>query len=64
MSVYTDLAAVSARIAVIPSILRTRGDDVARLERNGSLNGDMEAKVAAHVKQLRKIASDLEKAIA
>lgn len=63
MSVYTEFAEVTARIATIPSILRARSEDVLRLERNG-LNGEMEAKLSAHIKDLRKIAADLEKAIA
>lgn len=64
MSVYSEFAEVTARIATIPSILRARTDDVARLERHGALNGEMEAKISAHVKQLRKIAADLEKSLA
>ncbi len=64
MSVYTDYAEASARLAIIPSILRARADDVQRLERHGVLNGELEARVAAVVVQLRKTIAELEKALA
>lgn len=63
MSADSEFAQVIARIATIPSILRARTDDVARSERHGALNGEREARLAVTVKQLRKIAAELEKSI-
>lgn len=64
MSVYSDFAAVTARLATIPSILRARAEDVGRLERHGALNGEAEARVAKAVVRLRKAVDELEKALA
>lgn len=64
MSAYSEFAEVTARIATIPNILRTRAEDLLRLEWHGALNGEMEARVAVAVTQLRKALDELEKTLA
>lgn len=61
MSVYTDFAEVTARLATLPSILRARTEDVRRLEQNG--NGEMVEGLAAKVRELRKACEEFEKAL-
>lgn len=63
MSAHTDYASLTARLAILPNILRARSDDVARLERHGALNGEMEARVALAVARVRKAVDELEKAL-
>lgn len=63
MTVYSEFAEVTARLASLPRVLLARQDDAARLERHGTLNGEREAKLAGVVKRLRKAADEIEKAI-
>jgi hypothetical protein len=57
-------ATATARLAVLPNILRTRTDDAVRAEKHGATNGEFDARVTAAVKRLQREIDRFEKAIA
>lgn len=63
MNVYSEFATLMGRLAVLPNILRTRHEDVSRLERHGAADAEIEARVAAVLPLMRKAVNELEKAL-
>lgn len=61
MSPHDRFATATARIAVIPNIIRTRRADELRAQRSVL---DFDARVERAVEKLEKVAADLEKALA
>jgi hypothetical protein len=58
------LAGVLCRIAAATSALRVRGDDAARIERNGGTTVELQQRVEALIGRLEKVADELEDALA
>lgn len=60
-ALLSEIHEVTARIAALTSIRRTRSHDVERATING--NGDLDRNVTRAVAELRKVANDLEKTV-
>ena len=59
-TVQAQLLSVTRRIATATSVIRTRSADCARLEANGGMTSDLQARQVELVEGLRKIADELE----
>jgi hypothetical protein len=60
VTAQAQLLSALGRIAAATSVIRTRADDAARLERNGGSAADMRVRVEAVIERLEKVAAELE----
>lgn len=63
MNPYQSIISALDRITTATSVIRTRAEDAARLERHGGANGDISNRVAEAAKKLEAVALATEKGV-